>query len=161
MAYQPDKQDRTDALRKEPPPPALTRLKKRADFVRARRGRRAVTAGLVLQCHPSGESGPPGAARVGYTATKKLGGAVVRNRVKRRLRAAAARVMADRARPGFDYVLIGRDGTATRPFVRLVADLEQALRQVHGAGTAPGKRVRGSRKKRQNPQRKCNANDKK
>lgn len=68
--------------------------------------------------------------RVGFTATRKLGGAVVRNRAKRRLRAAAARVLAERGRPGTDYVLIARAGTVGRPYPALLADLETALRRL-------------------------------
>jgi ribonuclease P protein component len=83
---------------------------------------------LILQAAP----GPTGATtiRVGFTATRKLGGAVIRNRAKRRLRAAAADVLAKRGRPGVDYVLIARRGTAERPSAALVADLETALRRV-------------------------------
>ena len=69
--------------------------------------------------------------RVGYTASKKIGGAVVRNRAKRRLRAAAAAVLPLSGLPGTDYVLVARRDTATRPFDSLVQDLAQALRAAH------------------------------
>jgi len=69
--------------------------------------------------------------RVGYTASKKIGGAVVRNRAKRRLRAAAAAVLPLSGLPGTDYVLVARHDTATRPFDSLVQDLAQALRAAH------------------------------
>jgi ribonuclease P protein component len=69
--------------------------------------------------------------RVGYTASKKIGGAVVRNRAKRRLRAAAAAVLPLSGLPGTDYVLVARRDTATRPFESLVQDLAQALRAAH------------------------------
>jgi len=69
--------------------------------------------------------------RVGYTASKKIGGAVVRNRAKRRLRAAAAAVLPLSGLPGTDYVLVARHDTATRPFESLVQDLAQALRAAH------------------------------
>ncbi len=68
--------------------------------------------------------------RVGYTASRKVGNAVVRNRAKRRLRAAAARILAERGRPGTDYVLIARATTAERPFAALVDDLETALGRI-------------------------------
>jgi ribonuclease P protein component len=71
--------------------------------------------------------------RVGFTASRKVGNAVVRNRAKRRLRAVAARVLSDMGRPGTDYVLIARAATAERPFAALLDDLEAALRRV-----APG-----------------------
>ena len=72
--------------------------------------------------------------RVGYTCSKKLGNAVARNRAKRRLRALAREILPDAARPGWDYVLVGRpEATATRDFALLRADLEGALRRVHAA----------------------------
>lgn len=120
-------------------------LKKRADFVRLNAGRKWSAPGLVLQMRPSPE--PLRAAleagdrlRVGYTVTKKVGGAVVRNRAKRRLRAAAAAVLAQSGRAGHDYVLIGRLGTPTRPFPALLGDLTQALAKVHGTRAAAGPR---------------------
>lgn len=106
----------------------LAILKRRADFLRVAATRlRAVTPGLILQAAP-GLTG--GAIGIGFTATRKLGGAVVRNRAKRRLRAAAAGVLAKRGRPGTDYVLIARRDTAGRPYAALVADLETALRRL-------------------------------
>jgi ribonuclease P protein component len=88
-----------------------------------------VTPGLILQAAVS----PPGVedtVRVGYTASRKVGNAVVRNRAKRRLRAAAARILAERGRPGTDYVLVARATTAERPFAALIEDLETALGRV-------------------------------
>lgn len=106
----------------------LAILKRRADFLRVAASRsRAATPGVVVQAAPGRQDG---AVRVGFTATRKLGGAVVRNRAKRRLRAVAAAVLGERARPGTDYVLIARAGTAGRPYSALVADLETALRRL-------------------------------
>jgi ribonuclease P protein component len=68
--------------------------------------------------------------RVGFTVTRKVGGAVVRNRARRRLRAAAEMVICTHAAPGHDYVVIGRAGTIRRPFSDLVGDFEAALRKV-------------------------------
>ncbi len=65
--------------------------------------------------------------RVGFTATHKIGGAVVRNRAKRRLREAARAILPLHARPGFDYVFIARGGTAQRPWARLLDDVKSAL----------------------------------
>ena len=87
--------------------------------------------GLVLQAAP--RPGPPlagAAVRVGFTASRKVGNAVIRNRAKRRLRAAAAEVLAARGRADTDYVLIARADTAGRPYAALIADLEAALRRV-------------------------------
>ena len=108
-------------------------LKRRADFLRAARGRKAVRPTLVLQAAPKDAAD---AARFGYTATRKLGGAVVRNRVKRRLREAVRRVAADCIPAGRDYVLIGRATTSRAPFADIVADLRAALNAV----AAPSKR---------------------
>jgi len=76
---------------------------------------------------PGLDAGPP---RVGFTVTKRIGTAVVRNRLKRRLRALAREVLAPRAAEGTDYVLIGRSGGLTRPYADLVSDLERALRKL-------------------------------
>ncbi|HEX3884377.1 MAG TPA: ribonuclease P protein component [Stellaceae bacterium] len=108
----------------------LVRLKRRADFLRvAAVRRRAVRDGLVLQAalQPEAETGE---LRVGYTASRRVGNAVVRNRAKRRLRAAAAEVLARDGRKGTDYVLIARADTPSRPYRELVGDLAGALRQV-------------------------------
>jgi ribonuclease P protein component len=78
---------------------------------------------------PSGHTGL--AARIGFTATKKLGNAVARNRAKRRLRAAVQAVMPLSARPGHDYVLVARDGSLTRSFAEICSDLTLALTKVH------------------------------
>lgn len=112
---------------------APARLKRRAEFLRAAAsGRKAAMPGLVLQARQRDENGP---LRVGFTVTKKVGNAVVRNRTKRRLRAAAAIVAAEALREGgvldgHDLVLIGRDGTRSRDFRALLDDLRRALRKT-------------------------------
>jgi ribonuclease P protein component len=111
---------------------SLARLKTRADFLRvaAVRGR-AVRPGFVLQAagrpaQPDGDTG----VRIGFTASRKVGNAVHRNRAKRRLRSAAAAVLPRLGRAGTDYVLVARGETASRPYAELLADLESAVRQL-------------------------------
>jgi ribonuclease P protein component len=111
-------------------------LKIRADFLRvASAGRRSARPGLVVQAapHPHEPSGATG-IRVGFTASRKVGNAVVRNRAKRRMRAAAASALPSHGQSGTDYVLIARASTADRPFAELVADLEAALRRIRRGG---------------------------
>ena len=109
------------------------RLKRRAEFLRvAGTGRKSVTPGLILQVAPQPAAAAPagGALRVGFTASRKVGIAVERNRARRRLRAAVQQVMALHAAPGRDYVLIARAATVRRPFAALLGDLKAALRQA-------------------------------
>ena len=72
-----------------------------------------------------------GVVRVGFTASRKVGGAVERNRAKRRLRAAAEAVLPLYGLPGNDYVLVARRETLTRPFDGLLGDLKSALAAAH------------------------------
>jgi len=101
------------------------RLKRRAEFLRvASKGLKAPSPGLVLQALARDDANP---ARIGFTVTKKVGNAVVRNRTRRRLREAARLVLAEQEVTGADLVLIGRDGTKRRDFKALQADLRRAL----------------------------------
>ena len=131
----------------------LHTLKKRADFLRARSGRYFAANGLVIQSskmqidqHLDDPIAEPQNSdsknvenlsvlhqpRFGFTATKKLGNAVVRNRIKRRLRDAVRLIAPQKARPGYEYVLIGRKSTLKRPFSALLRDLTIAFDRVHG-----------------------------
>jgi ribonuclease P protein component len=107
----------------------MARIKRRADFLAAARAPSSAMPGLVLQARARQDGGDP---RVGFTATRKIGNAVVRNRVRRRLRALADLYLKPVAVAGFDYVIIGRGATAERPFADLKEDLRRALARVHG-----------------------------
>ena len=106
----------------------IERLKKRADFLAAARAKSVATQGVVVQARDRGDEAP---ARVGFTVTKKLGKAVVRNRIRRRLREAARLSLPGEARRGFDYVLVGRASGLKRPFASLQNDIATALKRLH------------------------------
>jgi ribonuclease P protein component len=105
---------------------SLRRLTKRSQFLRAARGNRAGRSSFSLQAI-DGAAELPG---LGYTVTKKTGNSPQRNRIKRRLRAAAA-TCAGQFKPQHDYVLVGRTEALTAPFAALVRDLEALLERVH------------------------------
>lgn len=101
------------------------RLKRRAEFLRvASKGRKVPVHGLVLQALPREDDA---AVRIGFTVTKKVGNAVVRNRTRRRLKEAARLLLRDNPALGADLVLIGRDSTRGRRFDVLMDDLSRAL----------------------------------
>lgn len=115
-----------------PPAVSFCVLKTRAEFLRAASARRQGATSFLVQ----GRDRQDGRAlvQVGFTASKKIGNAVTRNRAKRRLRAAARALMPRLARPGWDYVLVARpEATVARPWADLLRDLETALRSVHDA----------------------------
>ena len=91
---------------------------------------RAPAPGFVLLVRPRGDEDP--AIRVGITVSKKVGGAVVRNRMKRRFRELARAILPEAGMAGADHVLIGRAGGIERPFEQLRSDLQAALRKLKG-----------------------------
>ena len=110
--------------------PAYTVIAKRADFLRAAQARRQGTQGFLVQARQRDDGSA--LVRVGFTCSKKIGNAVMRNRAKRRLREVVRAVLPGLAEPGWDYVLVGRPGvTVLREFAALKADLAGALRQIH------------------------------
>lgn len=125
----------------------LGRLKKRAEFLAVAATRRKwAMPGVIVQMRRRDEGPVDGCpvdscvVRVGYTASRKVGNSVIRNRARRRLRAAAAEALGRRAAPGHDLVLIARGETIRRPFADLVADLDRALEKLGVArrAAAPG-----------------------
>jgi ribonuclease P protein component len=101
------------------------RLRKRPDFLLAAKAPALSRGAVFIQMRPRADGDPT--VRVGFTATKKIGGAVQRNRAKRRLREAARLVLPLHARPSHDYVFIARGGTGTREWARLLDDVKTAL----------------------------------
>jgi ribonuclease P protein component len=139
------------ARRPAGPTRRLTTLKRRAEFLRVRKGARWATPAFVLEAKARVETDAearPGAAarqpRFGFTVTRQVGKAVERNRIRRRLKAAVRDVMLDHARCGFDYVLIAREPALTSGYDALVANLVEALERVHRApareAVRPGRR---------------------
>jgi ribonuclease P protein component len=108
----------------------MERLRRRADFLAAAQGAKVATAAFVLQALDRGDGGP---VRVGFTVSRKVGGAVERNRVRRRLREIVRLAAADRLRCGHDYVLIGRRAALSLPFERMTEDFEKALRRLRAS----------------------------
>lgn len=118
--------------------PAVDRLKRRAEFVALSRIKRSTAQpGLVLQAAKRRDHALPGTpglsdttVRIGFTASKKVGGAVQRNRAKRRLRALADEILVPHAKAGVDFVLIARAGTLDRRFDDLRTDMEKAMKRL-------------------------------
>jgi len=111
----------------------LRRLTKRAQFLDVARGPRAGRSGFTLQAVQAGHEEPG----IGFTVTKKTGNSPERNRIRRRLRA-AARACDTQFQTGYDYVLVGRRDALTLPFSKVLSDLSSAIAKVHARGGAPG-----------------------
>ena len=122
-----------------------TVLTRRADFLVANRGLRVARPGFVLLVRPNGGAG----VRYGITVTKKIGNAVVRNRMKRRFRELLRAALPEHGLPDHDHVLIGREGGVERDFATLGAELQRALaKAAAGEGDQPRRR-RSPRQPRQ------------
>lgn len=116
---------------------SLQIIRKRADFLAANRGLRVARPGFVLLARPNGGLGK----RFGVTVTKKIGNAVVRNRMKRRFRELLRAALPDAGLPDHDHILIGREGGVERDFARLGEELAAALaRAAEGKGDPPRRR---------------------
>ena len=103
----------------------IERLKKRADFLACAQSASCARGAVVVQARPRADDQP--LVRTGFTATKRIGGSVVRNRAKRRMREAARLLAPEFCRPGHDYVFLARGGVTTRAWPRLLDDVKTAL----------------------------------
>ncbi|PCG15468.1 MULTISPECIES: ribonuclease P protein component [Sphingomonas] len=119
-------------------------MTKRSDYLAANAGRRSPMPGFVLLVRPREDDDP--AMRIGITVTKKIGNAVVRNRIKRRFRALAREVLPAAGMAGADHVLIGRAPALDRDWSALVADLDKALARAI-SGDLPPRRPPGARRR--------------
>ena len=113
----------------------IERLKSRPQFLAAAKGVSEARGAVVIQRLDRGDGDP--VVRLGFTATRKVGNAVIRNRAKRRLREAARALAPQLAVPGSDYVFIARMGTADRPWDRLLDDVKSALTRLATPRPAP------------------------
>ena len=106
----------------------VVRLKRRREFLAVAGTRcRWVTPAFVVQAGPRGA---PDEIGIGFTASRRIGGAVARNRARRRLRAAVRAILPGAARPGYDYVLVARPAILTCPFNVVLSDLATAFARV-------------------------------
>jgi ribonuclease P protein component len=105
----------------------MQRLKQRADFLAAAAGVKVPATAFILQARGRHDTAPP---RFGFTVSKKVGNAVERNRVRRRLREIVRLSVALPDQAGHDYVLIGRRAALERPFDRMIEDFAGALKRV-------------------------------
>ncbi|RVQ67031.1 ribonuclease P protein component [Croceicoccus ponticola] len=111
-------------------------IRKRADFLAANRGLRVARPGFVLLVRPNGLG--PERMRYGITVTKRIGNAVVRNRIKRRFRELLWAILPESGLAGHDHILIGRDGGIERDFAKMGDELRMALARAHqGKGDPP------------------------
>ena len=124
--------------------PAFGRLTRRAEFQRTARGRRAQSQAFTLQANARTEHSTSAGPRVGLTVTKKVGNAVVRNRIRRRLREALRRASSLEAMPDHDYVLMAREAALTIGFKTLIAEIDRAFRRMRRSDSRLG--ARDSRK---------------
>jgi ribonuclease P protein component len=125
----------------------LATLKRRPEFLRVRSGSRWATPAFVLEGKRREEPALPEGPRFGFTVSKQVGGAVERNRIRRRLKAAVRGILPDHLRGDFDYVLIARRPALDAAFATLASDLVEALQRVHARKPRPkrGKAEGGQR----------------
>src|SRR3982750_4446520 len=115
--------------------PTIERLKKRSEFLACAQAPSCAKGAVVVQARPRADETRH--IGVGFTATKRIGGAVERNRAKRRMREAARLLLPELARSGHDYVFVARGGVTTRPWPRLLDDGKGALIRLPADATPP------------------------
>ena len=113
----------------------IERLKKRPDFLACAQGPALARGAVLVQVRARGDDSD--LVRAGFTATKRIGGAVERNRAKRRMREAVRLLLPEHGRPGHDYVFIARGGMTKRPWERLLDDVKTALIRLAADREAP------------------------
>lgn len=130
-----------ETTRPKAPGGSPARLKKRADFVKAAKGARTHAQSFSLQTIRRKSEIVCGPPRFGFTVTKKVGGSVVRNRIRRRLKEALRLAPDLSARAGYDYVILGRQAALGQAFAALRNELAQAIVEVHtsAGGARPSK----------------------
>jgi len=113
----------------------VERIKRRVDFKAAAKARRVGSRHFLMQMRDRVENNSGQPSRFGFTVTKKVGGAVVRNRIRRRLKELVRIDTGARARPGHDYVLVARASAEKADFTELKTDLARAIDKIHQTGT--------------------------
>ncbi|HKH80386.1 MAG TPA: ribonuclease P protein component [Stellaceae bacterium] len=121
----------TDGSMERAPPRGLGRLKKRAEFLNAAKGRRIHAKSFSIHAVCRSSHAADAAPRFGFTVTKKLGSAVVRNRIRRRLKEALRLTPDLSARAGYDYVILAREAALDQAFPALQEELARAFAEIH------------------------------
>jgi len=125
--------------------PRLQTLRRRGDFVRASHGARVAMPAFTVQMAPTDLMDPHAPARFGLTVTRKVAGAVGRNRIRRRLREALRLGGALGAKPGRDYVFVARRAALSAPFAELLAQMTEGLARLNDRGAAGSRRKQEDR----------------
>lgn len=123
----------------------IQKLTKRSEFLFVRHGARAIRPNAIVEARRRAPDGP---VRYGLTASKKVGGAVLRNRARRRLREAARQLLPELGTPGADYVFVARQQTPAADWAALLDDVRNALIRLRAdlePGAAPSRRTSGAR----------------
>ena len=135
----------------------LRRLRARGEFLFVRDGCKAANVSVLVEARRRTPSGPIG---LGFTASRKVGGAVQRNRARRRLKEAARRLLPAQGLPGVDYVLVARQSTPDAPWGALLDDLQNALIRVRASleGAESQRPIRRPRQGAKRPDRSPGSN---